>query len=436
MIKSDGFKLAEKDASDFQQAVLDQRDFVESLFDELYRGSHRSRGVTRDAYGPGESFAHELMSQRAQEMGLAVSRDGACNLYMTLPGQDRNAKALVIGSHLDSVPEGGNFDGAAGVVAGLAAVRILQSIGHRPPCDIRVMGIRAEESVWFQYSYIGSRAALGRLPAAVLESKRIDTERSLQDHIADCGGDPGAIRDRQRTIDASNTRAFLEVHIEQAPSLIAMDRPIGLVTAVPGNFRYPGARVTGKYDHVGLAKKYRHDAVIAVSEFVMRLDSTWADWDRLGRGMAFTTGRLHTNPEKHALTKVPGECDFSLDVRAYDEKDLAELSDIVQAAVAEIEAKRGVTFHLGPRTSANVARSDANILKQLEASARDLRIPFAVMGSPASHDAAAFAEAGIPIGMIFVRNANGSHNPEEAMEIADFMDATGVLAHWLWRMLD
>ena len=112
---------------------------------------------------------------------------------MTLPGRNRDAPKVIVGSHLDSVPNGGNYDGAAGVVAGLLAVNTFKKLGIRPECDVTVMAIRAEESIWFQVSYIGSRAALGMLPKVALDAKRFDTGRPLFEHLAECGGDPRAI---------------------------------------------------------------------------------------------------------------------------------------------------------------------------------------------------------------------------------------------------
>ena len=128
-------------------------------------------------------------------------RDAAANLYMTLPGRDPAAKRVIVGSHLNSVPHGGNFDGAAGVVAGLVAVAALQRAGITLARDLTVMGIRAEESIWFQVSYIGSRGALGTLPDGALDVRRIDTGRTLAEHIAECGGDPDALRAGARYLD-------------------------------------------------------------------------------------------------------------------------------------------------------------------------------------------------------------------------------------------
>jgi N-carbamoyl-L-amino-acid hydrolase len=338
---------------------------------------------------------------------------------------------VVIGSHLDSVPHGGNFDGAAGVVAGLAAVAALQRLAIRPECDIVVMGIRAEESIWFQVSYIGSRGALGTLPEGALDVRRIDSGRTLADHVADCGGDPAALRARDRFLDPASLRAFVELHIEQAPSLVEAGRKVAICTGIPGNFRYPGMRIEGSSDHVGLPRRFRRDAAMAGAEFAMALDALWEDHEARGVPMACTIGRFHTDPAAHGLTIVPGTFQLSLDVRAYDEAVLVELDRRVDAIIAGIEQRRGVRFHRGTKARAAVGSVDPAIKAGLAAKAAALGIPALEIGSPASHDAAAFAASGVPMGMIFVRNENGSHNPREAMSIDDFLAGTSVLTAWL-----
>lgn len=313
-------------------AVRADRDYAESIFAELRAGSVSGTGVTRDAYGKGEKFAHDLVIRHASNQNLEIKRDAACNTYVTLPGRDRSLPAVIVGSHLDSVANGGNFDGAAGVFAGLVAIRALRKVGFQPACDLTVMGVRSEESVWFQHSYIGSRAALGMLSPQALEALRTDTQKSLEEHIRLSGGDPDAVRRGESFLHKDRVRAFIEVHIEQAPLLIDSKCSVGIVTGIPGNFRFPNARVIGEYGHVGLHRRFRHDAILAAAELALLLDATWAEWDRTGRPMAFTIGRLHTNAKEDALTKVAGECEFSLDVRAYTESDLLELFDIVRTA--------------------------------------------------------------------------------------------------------
>jgi beta-ureidopropionase / N-carbamoyl-L-amino-acid hydrolase len=419
------------DAATIRTAVEAQRPMIEALFGQLRRDGLDAPGVTRDPYGEGEQRAHATVARVAETLGLEIARDDAMNLYMTLPGRDRGAPVLVIGSHLDSVPHGGNFDGAAGVVAGLAAVAALRALGLTPRCDVTVMAIRAEESVWFQVSYIGSRASLGTLPDGTLDVRRIDTGRTLADHITDCGGNPAALRAGRRHFDPTRIRAYLELHIEQAPSLVEAGRSAAICSGIPGNFRYPAARIEGRHDHVGLPRRFRHDAAMAGAEFAMALDSLWEEHDRTGIPMACTLGRFHTDPAAHGLTVVPGAFHFSLDVRAYDATVLADLEQTVGRIIAGIEQRRGVRFHLGPRAAAAVGAVDPDIAAGLAAASRDLAIPVLSIGSPASHDAAAFAAVGVRTGMIFVRNANGSHNPHEAMVIEDFLDALSILTRWM-----
>ena len=413
------------------QAVAAERDRAAALFDRLRADGEDAPGVTRDTFGPGEQRAHATVAEAAQALGLAVHADAAANLYATWAGRDRAAPGILIGSHLDSVPHGGNFDGAAGVVAGIVAVAALQRLGVVPSCDVTVMGIRAEESIWFQVSYIGSRGALGALPDGALDARRIDTGRTLAAHIADCGGDPQALAGRVRALDPARLRAFLELHIEQAPSLVEAGRAVGIGTGIPGNFRYPDARIEGRNDHVGLPRRFRRDAALAGAEFALAIEALWERQEARGIPMAATIGRFHTDAAQHGLTIVPGAFHFSLDVRAYDEAVLAELDREVSAIVAGIAQRRGVRFDLGAKARAAVGKVDPAIRAGFEASAAALGLQVLALGSPASHDAAAFAAAGVPMGRIFVRNENGSHNPDEAMTLDDFLAGTAVLTHWL-----
>jgi N-carbamoyl-L-amino-acid hydrolase len=416
---------------DLTEAVTAQRELASSLFDQLRRDGLDEPGVSRDPYGAGEQRAHATVAAAARQLGLEIEGDAAVNLYMNLRGRDATAKRVIVGSHLDSVPHGGNFDGAAGVVAGLVAVAALQKAGISLDPDLTVMGIRAEESIWFQVSYIGSRSALGALPDGALDVRRIDTGRTLAEHIAECGGDPDALQNRTRFLDPTHIAAYLELHIEQAPSLVEAGCPVAICTGIPGNFRYPNVRIEGSHDHVGLPRRFRRDAAMAGAEFATALDHLWEEYDAKAVPMACTIGRFYTDAAAHGLTIVPGVFHFSLDVRAYDETVLEELDRQVDAIIAGIEQRRGVYFHRGPKARAAVGAVDLSIKAVLESCADELRIPVLQLGSPASHDAAAFAAAGVPMGMIFVRNENGSHNPREAMAIDDFMAGAALLTQYL-----
>ena len=414
-------------------AVSARRPLAEGLFDTLRAETFDGVGITRASYGPGEQFAHDLLRARAAELGLETATDAAGNSYMTLPGRDRSAKRTVIGSHLDSVAQGGNFDGAAGVIAGVTALAALMDIGWRPDGDVSVMGIRAEESAWFGVSYIGSRSALGTLPDGALDdARRADTGRSLADHMAELGCDPEAVRSGRPYLDATALASYLELHIEQGPVLEDLELPVGIVTGIRGNLRVPKARCVGEYSHCGgVPRSHRRDAAIAVSELVMGLDRIWDACEARGQDFAFTVGKMATDAQRHAMTIIAGQVDFSVDMRSLDIAFLDEMEARVQEMAMEIADKRRVRFDLGRFTRAAPGILDERIKARLREGVDALGIPSMDIPSGASHDAAAFAAAGVPTAMIFVRNANGSHNPDEAMEIDDFMKGVELLAWYL-----
>jgi N-carbamoyl-L-amino-acid hydrolase len=163
------------------------------------------------------------------------------------------------------------------------------------------------------------------------------------------------------------------------------------------------------------------------------LDEIWKAADAANKPMAFTIGRFFTDATEHALTKVPGVMSLSLDVRAYDRGHLDALEEEVKGLARAIESRRRVRIDLGRRTSAEVAPSDPKLYAELTRAAAAAGVSTMPLASPASHDTATFTAAGVPSCMLFVRNANGSHNPHEAMEISDFLDAATVLAEWLVR---
>ena len=399
------------------------------LFDTLRERSFDGVGITRVAYGPGEAMAHALLAGEAAALGLERRVDPIGNQYLTLPGADRARLPIVIGSHLDSVPQGGNFDGAAGVLAGLAAVAGLVRAGYQPAQDVTVMCIRAEEAgAWFPTSYPGSRGALGMLTAADLAVRRRDSGRTLADHMRQEGFDPAFAERGERAVQAA---AFLELHIEQGPTLENAGVPLGIVTGIPGSRRFRAARVLGEYNHSGAtARKYRCDAAVALAELVYRLDAYWVEMEARGHHLVCTFCEMATT-EEAGFTKIAGEARFSLDIRAVDMSACDAMVARLHGLVAEIEARRGVRFELGAESGSAPSVMDAGIRAGLARAADARAVPYMAMASGAGHDAAAFAAAGIPAAMLFVRNQNGSHNPHEAMALPDFDLACQVITRWL-----
>jgi N-carbamoyl-L-amino-acid hydrolase len=407
---------------------------AERLFDELRERTSDAPGVTRAAYSTEEEIAHEVMRRTARGLGLAIDMDAAGNLYLTLPGRNPSWPRWIVGSHLDSVPHGGNFDGAAGVIAGIGAVAALQAADVRPDRPVTVMAIRAEESNWFPISYLGSRAAFGLLPAAAFDTPRADSGRALRDHMADLGLRPEEVAAGKAFLAPSGVHAFIELHIEQGPVLEAEELPIGLVTGISGSFRYRNARCLGTYGHSGaVPRAYRHDAVFAFADLVAALDAAWADLLATGQQATVTFGQVATDPDLHAFSKVPGDVSFCIDVRSPDPDCLAAVQARLAEIVAAIEVGRGVRFVLGERTGSTPARLDRGLRASLAATASGLGVAYREMTSGAGHDTATFANAGVPAALIFVRKQNGSHNPDEAMRIEDFAVGANLIANRLAR---
>ena len=388
-----------------------------ALFDSLERATRRGRGIVRDSYGAGEQAAHDIMQAAAGRLGLQVAVDAIGNLLMTLPGDDRAAPRIMIGSHLDSVPQGGNFDGAAGVVAGLSVVSALTQAGKRLSCDISVMGIRAEESAWFDIAYIGSGGAFGLLDPACLAIARSDNGRSLEATLIERGFDPQAIRERRPLLDPARIRAYLELHIEQGPTLVAEKLPAAVVTGIRGCKRFRNARCVGRYAHSGAVNRpHRHDAVAATVALLHQLEIVWLQHEKAGADLVVTSGELYTDPAMHGPSKIAGETHFVIDIRSVSQATMDAVADEARRAAARIGAEYRVDFDLGATSDSPPAVMDP----QLRATLRGLlKQPFE-MASGAGHDAAVFAKMGIPTGMIFVRNDHGSHNPDEAMTMDDF----------------
>lgn len=410
------------------QNLLAAPDLARRLFDELAAATADAPGVTREAYGPGEAVAHAMIAREALRLGAEIRTDAAGNLYATLPGTDRERPALYIGSHLDSVPHGGNFDGAAGVIAGLAVMAELVARDQRPPVDLVLMVTRAEESAWFPLSYPGAQAALGRLSAADLQACRRDTGRSLADHMREAGFAPEALARGERQIDPARIAAFVELHIEQGPELIARGQPLGIVTAISGGQRWPKARLTGRYAHSGAEPRFsRRDVVPGFGELVLACEGIWDRAEQAGQRLTLTFGRIESDPAQHGGSVVLGELGFSLDMRSDDAALLAQVEAEIRAALDSITTRRGLGFDPGPRMDWAPIAMDPALIAALGRAGESLGLALPRLVSGGGHDAAAFAGAGIPTAMLFVRNENGSHNPDEAMDMQDFDLAVATL---------
>ena len=403
-----------------------------SLFDEIAAASHDGRGITRPAFGQEETMAGEALERFARKEGLAVSVDAVGNFHFDLPGE-AEADTVVMASHLDSVPVGGNFDGLAGIVAGVLVQAACRRAGIRPVESLKTIGFRCEESPWFGTAYIGSKLALGLLDQSELDGlKRFDTGKSLATHLAEMGAASDAREIQERRLRVESISAYLELHIEQGPLLDDMQRPVGIASAIRGNIRHPFASCKGRYGHAAASPRHlRSDAMTATALLIGAADAFWAELlDEGGNDdLIINFGIVTTDPEQHAMTKVPGDVRFSFNIGGTRNDVMDRLYRRIRDKAESLEREFRVTFDFGPRVGTEGIQLDAALAQTARQSANEIGV--ATHDLPTvGHDAAMFAKLGVPTGMLLVRNQNGSHNPDEAMQIPDFIAATKVLALW------
>ncbi|MBE87925.1 MAG: Zn-dependent hydrolase [Rhodospirillaceae bacterium] len=428
---AENFEIALSDAVD------DAMVRAERLFTELEDKTKDGPGVTRVAWGEGEQIGHDMCEVWAKEMGLEISGDVAGNLYMTLPGKNREAPVFITGSHMDTVPCGGNYDGAAGVVSGLAVIQAFLAADILPVQDTVVMAIRAEEGgSWFSGrhgGHLGSRAVLGRLWKEELHTAYHNYfEKSAHEVIKDAGFDPDAIANEPRHLDPKRIKGYCELHIEQGPILLAEGKSVGVVTGIRGNRRVRDGKVYGEYNHGGATpQSYRKDAVLAASEFLNRFEEVGLQKLADGKDLVFNPGIMHTDPNVNGLSKVCGEVDFTLDMRSEEVDTLEAMKSAAEDIAAEISECRGVTIDLGGFSASSPTILHKGEQQRMHAGCQALGIDAIAMASGGGHDAAEFQHEGVPSSMVFIRNDKGSHNPDEAMTMEDFCDGTKVLA---WMM--
>lgn len=411
--------------SELQQKGLE---FAKKIFDDIRAMSADVQGVTRQAFSAKETEVLDYLTKIGQSLQLEITPDRAGNVWMTLPGKDRSLPAFVAGSHVDSVPQGGNYDGLAGVTAALTVAWWMRQTGFQPVRDYTVLMMRGEESSFFGKAYMGSLGMLGKLTAKDLALKIRDGSCTLAEAMQSCGIDTEAVSGGKPLVDIDRIAAFVELHIEQGPTLDAQkEARAGIVTGIRGNIRHKAVRILGEAAHSGATDKpYRHDALMAFTDWMQRVDRAWDRWLIQGEDLVFTVGVLKM-ASSAAISVIPGEVTFSVDIRSLSADTVKRFHDLMQKYGEEVASERGVKIEYDPALVTASSGVDAALSDRLETSAKAEGIPCMRLASGAGHDSAVLGNNGIPVAMIFVANQLGSHNPHEAMKMEDFMQGTDIL---------
>lgn len=373
------------------------------------------RPWTRRAFSPRFDLGRAWLGQRFAEAGLAVSHDAGGNLLGTRRGS-ADCGAIMLGSHSDTVPDGGRFDGIAGVIAALEVARVLDERGVELRHDLIVSDFLAEEVSVFGVSCIGSRAMAGVLPTAWLGLEH--EGRSLDRALRDVGGDPTQIAPR------GDVKAFLELHIEQGPVLENNAEDLGIVTAIAGITRIE-IMVTGRADHAGTTPmNARADALVAAAALVGEIEAEARRRAARAGHFTATTGEFSITPG--AANVVPSGARMLIDARADDAAEMRGFLDWLAARCAA--APDGLAIEMRVLSDNAPVAMSAALAEVLAAAATRCGASHRRMVSGAGHDAAFMARIA-PAAMVFVPCRGGrSHAPEEWAETDDIALGAEVLA--------
>jgi hydantoinase/carbamoylase family amidase len=353
-----------------------------------------------------------------QEAGLTTRRDAVRNLFGRYEGSRPDAPAFLLGSHLDSVPDGGRYDGPLGVLTALAVIERLAARGVRLPFAIEVCAFSDEESVRYGTTYLGSSALAGAFDEAWLD--RVDRDGiSMRDALRAIGGDPDDIASCAR--DAASTVGWLELHIEQGPALEAAGLPIGVVTGIQAQVRHSW-EIRGTAGHAGTTPMAgRKDALAAAAELVLAIEEI----GRATPDLVATVGVLDAEPG--AMNVIPGRVVLTSDIRHPDDARLVYALTAVDDAAAAIAAQRGVPITATELSGDPSVPCDARLRAVLADAIGAEGFPARDLASGAGHDAAALARI-CPVAMLFLRCEKGiSHNPAENVDTLDVAIALDVM---------
>jgi len=408
--------------------VVTTSDFTK-LAEEVLARCRKLATLSEDVGGTRRTFlsapmrdCHREVSSWMKSLGMSVSVDAVGNLRAFFAGASPSAPRLLIGSHLDTVPNAGAFDGILGVVLAVGLVESLH--GLKLPFGIEVVGFSEEEGVRFGVPFIGSRALVGRVDDELLGRKDADGI-SVRKAIQDFGLNPNEI---SKAALRGDVLGYIEFHIEQGPVLENLGRPLGVVEAIVGQNRLEFT-FSGQANHAGTTPmNLRRDALAAAVQWIVAVENL----ARRTADLVATVGFVEANPG--ATNVIAGEARATLDIRHASDRARTEALDELIRQAETIVAQRGVTVKWRTLLSQNAVAMDPFLTEQIEQAIQKAGCEPHRMASGAGHDAMILAEK-IPAAMMFLRTPGGiSHDPAESVHLDDVAKALECGHHLLAQL--
>ncbi|MDF2065325.1 Zn-dependent hydrolase [Bacillus sp. Cr_A10] len=374
-------------------------------------------GVTRLTYSKEDQDARKYIIKKMTEYGLIVSEDGFGNIFGKLEGNQPDAPSIIVGSHFDSVPNGGAYDGAAGVVVGLEVAALFQETGCKPAYPLEIIALVEEEGSRFGGGLMGSRGMMGLLTNEEFKSLADKDGILAEDAMMSIGLDPS--NDKIR--DPKTIKAFLELHIEQGPILEEKNIPIGIVEAIVGLTQLE-VTIQGQAGHAGTTPmERRSDALVTAAEIIAAFPQLAFEE---GNGTVITTGQLHVFP--NGSNVIPNKVIFSVDIRSAKEEHVHSAMQKVEQLIA---SKNGMGILTSTEQLLYIAPKEMNetIQSTFKEVSDKLDIPYCTINSGAGHDAMILSDF-TACGMVFIPSKDGlSHCPEEWSDSSHLAAGANIL---------
>lgn len=391
-------------------------------------GALKGGGLTRLAFSKEDLEARKFLINLIEKNGFKLKIDNVGNIFAIYDdGCEADAKPVCVGSHIDSVPNGGFYDGTLGVMAGLEALSSIKEAGIKLKRPLWLINFSCEESSRFKTATIGSKIISGKLSQQRLHELKDEDGISLFEAMSAAGFKPQNLD--EAILKENSLHAYLELHIEQGPVLERSAISVGVVSGIAAPIRFE-ITIQGKADHSGATPmNMRSDALLAASHIIIAANK----FAKNKKTAVATVGYAHAKPG--VLNVVPGEARLGVDLRDIDKKSLDELNLELRNFVDELSCELKFNYEIRELSSDEPVKLSEHAINLLEDEAKKLGIKTLTLPSGAGHDAMNLTKLASSVGMLFIPCVDGiSHNTKEAINFKDAVAATKILTNALIRL--
>ena len=407
--------------------VKTDKEWVINEIEEIACFGKGQRGITRLAFTEADILVQEYVMNLMEQAGLTVSRDSIGNIIGRLSGQDPSLPPVLTGSHLDTVPEGGKFDGTVGVIGGLAALRRLQDMGPLAH-TVELIVFVCEEPSRFGFATMGSKAMAGLANHYAWSKAKDKNGNTFSKIMSQQNLDIKHLDDASRS--GEEIKAFLELHIEQGSNLEKSSNTIGIVKTIAAPTQLK-ITVEGLANHSGSTPmENRHDALVSAAMIVLAIQEIGLA--QSSQGTVATVGVLKVYPG--SINVIPGVVEMMVDLRGVNQESIIECLQEIKDEISNITEKQDTIVAIEMISAEKPAEMDEEISKIIAQSCQDCGASYQIVNSGSGHDAMNMAKIA-PAGMIFVPSKNGiSHNPDEYTDYDDIMVGIDVLTETIYQL--